>query len=81
MTRASGLLSTPGRGTEIRTTHPKRPRDPNHLAKPIIDTAAGQAPASPQMLEQWELANFKPEYQFVVRKYYPGLGEILPRLG
>jgi len=21
------------------------------------------------MLEQWELANFKPEYQFVVRKY------------
>jgi hypothetical protein len=26
------------------------------------------------MLEQWELANFKPEYQFVVRKYDIGKG-------
>ena len=26
------------------------------------------------MLEQWELANFKPEYQFVVRQYLIGKG-------
>jgi hypothetical protein len=26
------------------------------------------------MLEQWELANFKPEYQFVVRQYDIGRG-------
>ncbi len=26
------------------------------------------------MLEQWELANFKPEYQFVVRQYMIGKG-------
>jgi hypothetical protein len=26
------------------------------------------------MLEQWELANFKPEYQFVVRQYAIGKG-------
>jgi hypothetical protein len=26
------------------------------------------------MLEQWELANFKPEYQFVVRQYHIGKG-------
>jgi len=25
-----------------------------------------------EMLEQWELANFKPEYQFVVRQYMIG---------
>jgi hypothetical protein len=25
-----------------------------------------------EMLEQWELANFKPEYQFVVRQYAIG---------
>src|SRR3981081_538623 len=27
-----------------------------------------------EMLEQWELANFKPEYQFVVRQYAIGKG-------
>ncbi len=27
-----------------------------------------------KMLEQWELANFKPEYQFVVRQYAIGKG-------
>jgi hypothetical protein len=27
-----------------------------------------------EMLEQWELANFKPEYQFVVRQYSIGKG-------
>jgi IS1 family transposase len=27
-----------------------------------------------EMLEQWELANFKPEYQFVVRQYMIGKG-------
>lgn len=27
-------------------THPKRPRDPNQLAKRIIDIATGQAPDS-----------------------------------
>ena len=26
------------------------------------------------MLEQWELANFKPEYQFMVRQYAIGKG-------
>jgi len=26
------------------------------------------------MLEQWELANFKPEYQFVARQYAIGKG-------
>jgi hypothetical protein len=26
------------------------------------------------MLEQWELSNFKPEYQFVVRQYAIGKG-------
>jgi hypothetical protein len=26
------------------------------------------------MLEQWEMANFKPEYQFVVRQYAIGKG-------
>lgn len=26
------------------------------------------------MLEQWELANFKPEYQFIVREYRIGKG-------
>jgi len=26
------------------------------------------------MLELWELANFKPEYQFVVRQYATGKG-------
>src|SRR4051812_4777886 len=26
------------------------------------------------MLEQWELANFKPEYQFIVRQYMIGKG-------
>jgi hypothetical protein len=26
------------------------------------------------MLEQWELANFKPEHQFVVRQYRIGKG-------
>jgi hypothetical protein len=32
MTRPSGLMSTLGRGREIRmTSHPKRPRDPNQL--------------------------------------------------
>jgi hypothetical protein len=30
-------------------THPKRPRDPNQLAKSIIDIATGEAPATPQM--------------------------------
>ena len=28
-------------------THPKRPRDPNQLAKSIIDIATGQAPSTP----------------------------------
>jgi hypothetical protein len=27
-----------------------------------------------EVLEQWELANFKPEYQFVVRQYKIGKG-------
>ena len=27
-----------------------------------------------EMLEKWELANFKPEYQFVVRQYAIGKG-------
>ena len=27
-----------------------------------------------EMLEQWELANFKPEYQFIVRQYMIGRG-------
>jgi len=27
-----------------------------------------------EMLEQWELANFKPQYQFVVRQYAIGKG-------
>jgi hypothetical protein len=27
-----------------------------------------------EVLEQWELANFKPEYQFVVRQYMIGKG-------
>ncbi|TMJ47570.1 MAG: histone H1 [Alphaproteobacteria bacterium] len=27
--------------------HPKRPRDPNQLAKSIIDIATGQAPTTP----------------------------------
>ena len=27
-----------------------------------------------EMLEQWELANFKPEYQFIVRQYAIGKG-------
>jgi len=26
------------------------------------------------MLEQWELANFKPQYQFIVRQYAIGKG-------
>jgi hypothetical protein len=30
-----------------------------------------------EMLEQWELANFKPEYQFVVRQYMIGKGNSL----
>jgi hypothetical protein len=29
------------------TDHPKRPRDPNQLAKSIIDIATGHAPATP----------------------------------
>jgi len=33
------------------------------------------------MLEQWELANIKPEYQFVVRQYMIGKGQpLLPLL-
>ena len=28
------------------TSHPKRPRDPNQLAKSIIDIATGQKPES-----------------------------------
>jgi hypothetical protein len=101
-------------------TPPKSPRDPNQLAKSIIDIATGQKPSpvdnrdpaaaialhtmyynfvrihqtlrvSPAMaagvsdklwevedivvmLEQWELANFKPEYQFIVRQYMIGKG-------
>ena len=43
MTQLSGLLSTQGRGRKIRmTSHPKRPRDPNQLAKSIIDIATGR---------------------------------------
>jgi hypothetical protein len=50
------------------TSHPKRPRDPNQLAKlwEVSDIV--------EMLEEWELANFKPEYQFVVRQYKIGKG-------
>ena len=45
MTRLSGLLRTQRRGSKIRTTtHPKRPRDPDQLAKSIIDIATGQKP-------------------------------------
>jgi hypothetical protein len=32
------------------------------------------------MLEQWELANFKPEYQFVVRQYAIGKGHSVSAL-
>jgi hypothetical protein len=78
---------------------PKRPRDPNQLAKSIIDIATGNTEAALEsggkvtpamaagvtdklwemddlvaMLEQWELSNFKPEYQFVVRQYAIGKG-------
>jgi hypothetical protein len=34
-----------------------------------------------EMLEQWELANFKPEYQFVVRQYAIGKGIPLASCG
>jgi len=30
------------------TSHPKRPKDPNQLAKSIIDIATGRAPESPE---------------------------------
>src|SRR5437867_11315314 len=59
------------------------PRPPNQLAKSIIDIATGQKPERDpssavsdivEMLEQWELANYKPEYQFVVRQYMIGKG-------
>jgi hypothetical protein len=33
------------------------------------------------MLEQWELANFKPEYNFVVRQYAIGKGVRLASCG
>jgi IS1 family transposase len=33
-----------------------------------------EVPDIVEMLEQWELANFKPEYQFVVRQYAIGKG-------
>jgi hypothetical protein len=55
-------------------THPKRRRDRNHRAKPIIDIARVRRPAPLQMLEQRELTNFEPEYQFVVRQYAIGKG-------
>ena len=49
------------------------------LAKSIIDIATGQAPdrdptPEEQGKDQWELANFNPEYQFVVRQYAIGKG-------
>jgi hypothetical protein len=56
-------------------------RDPNQLAKSIVDIATGEklddpmpAPDIVAMLEQWELANFKPEYQFMGRQYAIGKG-------
>jgi hypothetical protein len=33
------------------TSHPKRPRDPNQLAKSIIDIATGQKPESAYIVE------------------------------
>ena len=33
---------------EESTTHPKRPRDPNQLAKAIIDIATGTVETSPE---------------------------------
>jgi hypothetical protein len=33
------------------------------------------------VLEQWELANFKPEYQFIVRQYAIGKGHSVSVLG
>jgi hypothetical protein len=76
------------------TNHPKRPKDPEQLAKSIIDIATrrtapdddapesaytkrtrsggrkgGSARSAALTPEQWELPNFKPEYQFIVRQY------------
>jgi len=46
MTRASGLLSTPRRGWEIRvTTHLQRPRDPNQLARSINSSCGSKLSA------------------------------------
>jgi hypothetical protein len=64
---------------------PKRPGNPNiatgqadegrflRFKRPKAGPRAGLIDIV-VMLEQWELANFKPEYQFVVRQYDIGKG-------
>jgi hypothetical protein len=47
---------------------PKRPRVTPAMAAGVTDNL-WEMDDLVAMLEQWELANFKPEYQFVVRKY------------
>jgi hypothetical protein len=39
------FIACPAREAEL-TDHPKRPRDPNQLAKSIVDIATGQKPDS-----------------------------------
>ena len=62
------------------TSHPKRPRDIHQTLKVTPAMAAGvtdklwEMDDLVAMLEQWELANFKPEYQFIVRQYMIGKG-------
>jgi hypothetical protein len=54
----------------VTDTHPKRPWGQMHRCKEITQGA----PDPKHMLERWELANFEPEYQFVVRQYVIGKG-------
>ena len=49
----------------LRQMTPKRPRDSDKLWE--VEDIVG-------LVEQWELANYKPEYQFVVRQYAVGKG-------
>jgi hypothetical protein len=52
------VLSTQRRGRKIRmTSHPKRPRDPNQLAKSIIDIARqGRSPTAIPRRKSWAKA-------------------------
>ena len=59
--------------------HPKRPSDPTSLNRSSIERTGQSQTAIPRQRNrarsrQWEPANYKPEYNFVVRQYMIGKG-------